>query len=80
MNCQEALDLLYDIVDNEASEVDVQNVREHLKNCEDCDGVYRLEQAVDELLRARLENPSPSPQLISLKTKVLGQLDEIDCE
>ncbi|MCD6248961.1 MAG: zf-HC2 domain-containing protein [candidate division Zixibacteria bacterium] len=80
MNCQEALNLLYDIVDNEASEVDVQNVREHLKNCEDCDGVYRLEQTVDELLRARLENPLATPQLASLKTKVLGQLDEIDCE
>lgn len=80
MNCQEALSLLYDIVDNEASEVDVQNVHEHLKNCKDCDSVYRLEQAVNELLRARLENPSTSPQLTFLKAKVIGQLDEIDCE
>ena len=80
MNCQEALNLLYDIVDNEASEVDVQNVQEHLKDCKDCDGIYRLEQAVNELLHARLENPSTSPQLAFLKTKVIGQLDEIDCE
>lgn len=80
MNCQEALNLLHDVIDNEASEFDVQQIREHLKNCEDCDGVYRLEQAVDELLRARLENSEPSPQLSSLKAKVLSRLDEIDCE
>jgi len=80
MNCQEALDLLYDIIDSETSEIDVQHVREHLKNCEDCNGVYRLEQAVDELLRARLENPSPNSRLVSLKAKVLNRLDDIDCE
>jgi anti-sigma factor (TIGR02949 family) len=80
MNCREALDLLHDIIDNEASKVDAQQVRDHLKSCEDCDGVYKLEQAVDDLLRARLENPAPSPQLDSLKDKVLKQLDEIDTE
>jgi anti-sigma factor (TIGR02949 family) len=80
MNCQQALELVYDIIDNEASEIDVQQIRDHLKNCEDCDGVYRLEQAVDDLLRARLENPGPSPRLASLKSRVLNQLDEIDCE
>ena len=80
MNCQEALELLYAIIDNEASEIDVNQVRDHLKNCRDCDGIYRLEQALDNLLRARLENPAPSPRLTSLKTKVLSRLDEIDCE
>lgn len=80
MNCQEALDLLHEIIDNEASKLDVQQVREHLKNCSDCDGIYRVEQAVDELIRARLENPKPSPRLNQLKSKVLTRLDEIDCE
>ena len=80
MNCQQAIELVYDIIDNEASEIDVQQIRDHLKNCEDCDGVFRLEQAVNDLLRARLENPTPSPQLKSLKSRVLSQLDKIDCE
>ena len=80
MNCQEALELVYDIIDNEATDIDAQQVRDHLKNCKDCDGVYRLEQAVDELLRARLENSEPSPRLASLKTWVLCRLDDIDCE
>lgn len=80
MNCQEALDLLYDMVDNEASDVDAQQVREHLKNCKDCDGVYRVEQAVDDLLRARLEHSAPSLQLASLKARVISRLDDIDCE
>ena len=30
MNCQEALDLLYDIIDKEASEIDTQEVKRHL--------------------------------------------------
>ena len=80
MNCQEALDLVYGIIDNEASEIDAQQVRDHLKSCKDCDGVYRVEQAVTELLRARLENQKANPQLASLKAKVLSRLDEIDCE
>ena len=80
MNCQEALNLLYDIIDNEASENDDLRVRDHLKSCRDCSGIYRLEQAVDKLLRARLENPRTNPNLVSLKAKVLSQLDEVDCE
>ena len=80
MNCQEALDLLYDMVDNEASNIDAQQVRDHLKNCNDCDGVYRLEQAVDDLLKARIENHAPDGQLSSLKARVMSRLDEIDCE
>ena len=80
MNCQEALSLLYDIIDNEASEIDSQQVREHLENCTDCDGVFRLEESVNELLRARLKNPKPNPRLKALKAKVLSQFDAIDCE
>ena len=35
MKCQEALDLLYEIIDKEASEIDTQAVKRHLDYCQD---------------------------------------------
>jgi len=79
MNCQEALSLLYDIIDKEASEIDVKEVEEHLRNCQDCSGVYRLERSVNELVQEKLTHQKATPKLDSLKAKVLAELDEIDC-
>ena len=80
MNCQEALSLLYDIIDKEASEIDVKEVTEHLRNCRDCSGVYRLERSVNELVQEKLSNQRVTPRLDSLKAKVLSELDQIDCD
>jgi anti-sigma factor (TIGR02949 family) len=78
MNCQEALSLLYDVIDKEASEIDAQQVAEHLRRCDDCAGKYHLEQSIHELLQAKLQNQDASPEIDSIKAKVLSQLDEID--
>jgi len=80
MNCQEALSLLYDVIDKEASEIDAHQVEEHLARCRDCAGVYRVEQSVNELLREKLKSQQSTPRLESLKTKVLSQLNEVDRE
>jgi anti-sigma factor (TIGR02949 family) len=80
MNCQEALSLLYDIIDREASEIDVREVEEHLRNCKDCSGVYRLERSVNELVQEKLSHQKATPRLDSLKAKVLSELDQIDCD
>jgi len=80
MNCQETLNLLYDVIDKEASEIDVKKVKEHLARCRDCTGVFRLEQSVDELIREKLKHQEPTPRLDSLKARVRRQLDQIDCE
>lgn len=79
MNCQEALNLLYDIIDREASEIDIKQVEEHLGHCHDCSGVYRLEHSVNELIRERLTHQEATPRLDSLKSKILLELDAIDC-
>ena len=78
MNCQEALSLLYDVIDKEASEIDAQQVAEHLRRCDDCAGKYHLEQSIHELVQAKLQNQDASPEVVTIKAKVLSQLDEID--
>jgi len=78
MNCQEALNLLYDIIDKEASEIDIGQVKEHLSHCHDCSGIYRLERSVNELIRERLKHQETTPRLDSLKSRILSELDEID--
>lgn len=80
MNCQDALDLLYDIIDREASEVDAQQVKEHLENCRDCFEVYRLEQSMQDFINESIQNPAPTPKSEDLRTKILSRLDDIDRE
>ncbi len=80
MNCQEALDLLYDIIDKEASEIDTTQVQEHLKNCHHCFEVYKVEGAVQEFINAKLAGAKQAPCLDSLKNKIVGKLDKIDEE
>lgn len=78
MTCQEVLDLLYDVIDNEASDVDVAEVKQHLAACKNCADVFRLEHAVDELLKLRLNDRATPACTDALKTKVLNELDKID--
>ena len=80
MTCQEALSLLYDIIDKEASQIDTEHVEAHLRKCHNCSFVYRVEKSVNELIREKLSHKEPTPQLEELKAKVLGQLDSIDGE
>ena len=80
MNCQDALDLLYDIIDREASDIDAQEVKEHLENCRDCFEVYRLEQSVQDFINEKIQNTSDTPKAEELKSKILSRLDEIDGE
>jgi len=79
MNCQEALSLLYDIIDKEASEIDIRQVEDHLRHCHDCSGIYRLERSVNELIREKLDHQEGTPRLDSLKSKILAEMDVMDC-
>lgn len=80
MNCQEALSLLYDIIDREASEIDAREVEEHLAQCRDCSGLYKIERSIAKLLQERLVQHEPTAHFAELKTSVLRQLDQIDSE
>ncbi len=80
MNCQEALSLLYEIIDKEASEIDEKQVRDHLEKCNECFEVYRLEGAVNQFLSEKLRNGNTEHAQEKLKSRILGQLDGIDSE
>jgi anti-sigma factor (TIGR02949 family) len=80
MNCQDALNRLYEIIDKEASDIDAAQVQEHLNACGHCLKVYRLETAVHDLLSEKLKTLSPTPRLESLQSKLLQKLDQIDEE
>ncbi len=78
MNCQEALRLLYEIIDKEASEIDAKEVQRHLDRCGHCFAVYRLESAVQGFINQKLKYGNPAASLEALKEKIQLRLDEID--
>jgi len=80
MNCQEALDLLYDIIDKEASEIDTQQVQEHLSHCRDCFEKYKVEGAVHDFIMAKLNSDTPAPRIETLRSRIISRLDTIDQE
>jgi anti-sigma factor (TIGR02949 family) len=80
MNCQDALSLLYEIIDKEASEIDVKEVQQHLDRCRHCFEIYRLESAVQEFISQKLKDRDSSCCLESLKAKIMVRLDQIDQE
>ncbi len=68
MNCQEALSLLYDIIDDEASEIDHAQVEEHLKSCCNCSGIFKVEESWQRYLSERLEEDG------AVESEALGRL------
>lgn len=80
MNCQEALSLLYDVIDKEASEVDVDEVNRHLENCKHCLDRFEFESSLDDFMQARISNREVLPKLDALKSRVNDALDRVDAE
>lgn len=84
MNCKDALDLLYDIIDKEAKEIDSEEVKEHLENCRDCFKVFQVEESIQNLINEKVKlslNDGVSPdKLDNLKSKIMNKLDDIDAE
>ncbi len=80
MNCQEALDLLYEFIDKETSDIDTQQIQAHLKKCGDCFQKYRLESSIQEFIHAKLADDKPAASLERLKSKVSARLDQVDRE
>jgi len=78
MNCREALALLYDIIDKEASEVDTEKVQEHIKSCGSCSEIYRVEGEINKFLKARMEEKSAESAHDNLKNKITSLLDQED--
>lgn len=82
MTCQEARDLLYEIIDKEASEIDVNQVQRHLEKCRHCSEIYDLESKLNQLIAAKLngDKQENSACVSRLRDKILVDLDKIDEE
>jgi anti-sigma factor (TIGR02949 family) len=80
MNCQEALNLLYDIIDKEATDIDAAEVQAHLDKCHHCLKVYNLESTVNALVAERLKSAKATRCADVIRKDLLGMLDKIDAE
>lgn len=84
MNCQEALNHLQEILDKEASEIDEQQVREHLKKCSECFDKFRIQESVQaflsEKIKAANSDTAPSIKIENMRSDLLAKLDAIDEE
>lgn len=78
MNCQQALDRLYDMIDKEVSEVDAREIQKHLDHCRDCFERHRVEKNVQDFINEKLKDAKPSPGLGNLRQSILTNLDSID--
>jgi anti-sigma factor (TIGR02949 family) len=75
VNCRDALRLLYDVVDNEASENEKNQVQEHLKKCRHCSARYELEMKFKNCIEKK---GTFAPDCADLQQRILDQLDAAD--
>jgi mycothiol system anti-sigma-R factor len=75
MTCREALEKLYDVIDNEASQHDVEKVKEHLRACKSCLSRFEFEKLFKAFVSERAASSSGTDKL---KADILKRCDEID--
>lgn len=63
MNCQEALEHLYEFLDRELTADDERRVREHLTACSPCGDRFDVEQAFLRFIEARCRTRGAPPEL-----------------
>ena len=75
MTCEEALEKIYDIIDNEASEIDCQRVKEHLNHCRDCTSRYEFEEKLKAFITQKASKSETNQRL---KSRILDCIDGED--
>jgi mycothiol system anti-sigma-R factor len=71
MNCREALDYLYEFLDQELTPELQREVREHLEACTPCEERFDSQEAFLKFLQARCRSRSAPPEL---KRRILHEL------
>lgn len=73
MTCEEALKHLYEVIDKEASQYDVEEVRKHLETCQSCMARYEFE----DMFKTFVKNRASSPEKIDqLKSRIQDRIDK----
>jgi len=75
MTCEEALRKLYEVIDKEASEIDTQEVQEHLRHCRSCMARYQFEDLFKTFVIEKASSPAKSE---FLKGKIISQIQHLD--
>ena len=70
IDCEQALDRLYEFLDSEMTPGDVARMKEHIASCSTCLSEYDLEEHVRELVRRSCCERAP----IELRTRILTQI------
>ena len=73
MTCEEALRHLYDVIDKEASQYDVEEVQKHLAECKSCMARYEFEEMFKAFVK---DKAAPSDKADKLKSRILDKIDE----
>jgi mycothiol system anti-sigma-R factor len=71
-SCEEALDRLYEYIDNELPPEELRRVAEHLENCTNCDAERRVNERIKELVAGCPKEEAPD----DLRARVLAVIAE----
>jgi len=58
-DCRDALDVLYEYLDNQLEDLRSKNIKQHLDLCRACFGVYEFERLLRERMRMKTQHLSP---------------------
>jgi mycothiol system anti-sigma-R factor len=58
-NCDEAMERLYEYLDEEMDEATAEGIRSHLNDCGDCHGGFDFERRLKMVVRERLAEEVP---------------------
>ncbi len=73
MTCEEALRHLYDVIDKEASQYDVEEVQKHLDECKSCMARYEFEEMFKAFVK---DKTASSDKADKLKHRILDKIDK----
>ncbi|MDZ4722444.1 MAG: hypothetical protein SGI97_00810 [candidate division Zixibacteria bacterium] len=76
MDRHNSLRFLYEIIDQEATPQQQHDFDNHMKTCDNCSGIYRSEQLLNNGMQRKLKQAIPlGPSDTQLRTRILSQLD-----
>jgi mycothiol system anti-sigma-R factor len=75
MTCEEALRLLYEVIDKEASQIDTEQVKEHLNGCRHCMARYEFETMFRTFVVEKAASRKKSDEL---RKRILVRLEDAE--
>lgn len=71
MNCQEALQSLYEFIDRELDTATAEEIQAHLKHCNGCLGKFEAERLFKEMLQAKAGGERVSEEM---RARILARI------